>query len=213
MEVAPQATEQVEQRRNRSSEEFAMRRTLMDWARPRWPNARIVHELVVGENRVDMALISPDRIIGIEIKSSKDVLDRADAQVKTFVSHLQTVIVAVAPKHRHPKHGWLPNWSGADTVECGEKVEAKHCAFKENRLITTPMLHLLWADEARNVAARLRISHSKSAPLYSIVPEIARKATGDEIVREVCRELRARDAFPKAKDHPSSDPPIILVAP
>ena len=30
-----------------------------------------------------------------------------------------------------------------------------------------------------------------------------------EKVREVCRELRARDAFPKHAKHPPSDPPII----
>lgn len=155
-----------------------------------------------------MALICPNRIIGIEIKSSKDVLDRADAQIRAFVNHFQTVIVAVAPKFRDAKHGHLPHWHGADTLECGEVVNANYCLFKENRLITTQMLNLLWAAEARNVAARLRVSHTKSTPLYSIVPEIARKATGDEIVREVCRELRARDAFPKAKDHPPSDPPI-----
>jgi hypothetical protein len=37
---------------------------------------------------------------------------------------------------------------------------------------------------------------------------LARALTGDEIVREVCRELRARDAFPKCDGHPPSDPPI-----
>lgn len=38
--------------------------------------------------------------------------------------------------------------------------------------------------------------------------DVARALTGDEIVREVCRELRARDAFPRRPDHPASDAPI-----
>jgi hypothetical protein len=70
------------------------------------------------------------------------------------------------------------------------------------------MLSLLWAQELRNVAGRLCINLHKKATMVQNIAEIARKATGDEIVREVCRELRARDAFPKSPAHPPSDPPI-----
>jgi len=72
------------------------------------------------------------------------------------------------------------------------------------------MLRLLWADEARAIAARMRVSYHPRSPLYTLIPALARALTGDEIVKEVCRELRAREAFPIAPDHPPSDPPILI---
>lgn len=56
-----------------------MRRAIEAWGRERWPDARLVHELVVAqERRIDMAFIQPGNIVGIEIKSSRDTLDRLD---------------------------------------------------------------------------------------------------------------------------------------
>lgn len=194
--------------RNRSSEEFTMRAVIEAWGRPRWPDARLVHELVVGQCRIDMAFIRPDQIIGVEIKSSKDVMDRAEKQTTTFTRHLQTVIVAVAPKWKDLKHGFLPHWNGCETVCCGDEVTYPFLRLKCNRAVTSAMLELLWASEARQIAGRFRVPSTQSTPLYKLLPELARKLTGDEIVAQVCQELRARDAFPKGKDHPPSYPPI-----
>jgi hypothetical protein len=192
---------------NRSSEEFVMRRAVETWGRAIWPNARLVHELVVRNTRIDMAFILPTAIIGVEIKSSKDVLARAEKQINTFHQHMQTVFVALAPKWQG-SHGALPHFFGAQSVICGEAVVHPRVMPKEDRFVTTSMLHLLWGDEARSIAGRMRVSCLKTTPLYRVLPDLARMLTGDEIVREVCREIRARDAFPKSKDHPPSDPPI-----
>ena len=188
-----------------------MRRAIEAWGRERWPDARLVHELVVAqERRIDMAFIQPGNIVGIEIKSSRDTLDRLDEQVRVFTAHLPQVIVAVAPK-------WVekstPHFSRSDTVVVhGGIVGGWPIYNKPRRQVTVQMLELLWADEARSIAFRMRLSQNSRLTLTEAIPLLARTLTGDEIVREVCRELRARDAFPKAKDHPPSDPPIYVSA-
>ncbi len=193
----------------RSSEEFAMREAIAAWGRKRWPGARLVHELVVAQEcRVDMAFIGTDSITGIEIKSSRDTLDRLENQVRVFRAHLPSVIVAVAPKWMtdgYFNHGFrLDGW-----VCCTEtQVIATGVIGEPRRQVTAPMLDLLWASELRAIAARTRVSTDPRRPGYRIIPDLARMLTGDEIVREVCRELRARDAFPKTAGHPASDPPI-----
>lgn len=85
---------------NRSSEELAMRDLIVPELRKRWPSARIVHEfpLRYSTNRIDLAAITKDEIISVEIKSSRDVADRLEAQVRAFLPISSQVIVALAPK-------------------------------------------------------------------------------------------------------------------
>ena len=194
---------------NRSAEEIAMREAVATWGREKWPRARLVHELVVTTSRIDMAFIEPDNIIGVEIKSSRDTLDRLTEQMRTFREHLPSVVLVIAPK-------WDNNNSyGADDVVCCDvasdvPIDA-HMRFLSPRMtVTAPMLKLLWASEARAIAARHNLGSNPRLPLNTSIPRLARKLIGDEIVREVCRELRARDAFPKADGHPASDPPIFV---
>lgn len=193
---------------NRSSEEFEMRSAVEAWGRQRWPDARLVHELVVAQVcRVDMAFIGPDYIVGVEIKSSRDTLERLDQQFRVFREHLSAVVFAVAPKWSDEcgRRGVHPVIAVSDGV-----VEAPYFNSRIDRTITSQMLRLLWADEARRIAGRMRISASIRDPLYKLLPLLAQGLTGREIVTEVCRELRGRDAFPRAAGHPSSDAPITL---
>ena len=63
---------------NRSSEELEIRAAVETWGRAKWPGSRVVHELVTGSCRIDMAFIQSDHIAGVEIKSSRDRLARLD---------------------------------------------------------------------------------------------------------------------------------------
>jgi hypothetical protein len=192
---------------NRSSEEFEMRKAIDAWGRQRWASARVVHELVVNsERRIDMAFIGPDYLVGVEIKSSKDTLDRLSDQMKVFRRHIPLVILAVAPK-------WRAGLciGGVDVFEVDPSAEFPvrgYSYYRQDLSVTVPLLGLLWAQELRNAAIRLGINSSAKATMIHNIATIAQNATGKEIIREVCTELRARDAFPKSKGHPPSDPPI-----
>jgi hypothetical protein len=70
----------------RSDNELKIREAVEAWGRPRWPNARVVHELVMGRGavRADVAFITPNHIAVVEIKSDRDDTDRLLHQAGMF---------------------------------------------------------------------------------------------------------------------------------
>lgn len=95
----------------RSVEEQAIRIDVVARLRELLPDPRIVHELNVagqGTNRIDVAAITTDVIVGVEIKSQKDTLKRLDAQWAAFSKCCHLVIVAAHEKHFTPYRS--PGW-------------------------------------------------------------------------------------------------------
>jgi hypothetical protein len=182
---------------NRSSEELQMREHVEAWGRKRWPAARVFHELVVGECRVDIAFICPNDLIGVEIKSSKDVLTRLDKQASVFGACFPEFWMAIAPKWvGHPDKPWFHN-----EIVVGEEgivPDRFYHRASRNKAPYNAMLGLLWADEARAIAARKGCLAGKRTPLQTVMPELALRLTGAEILAEVCRELRGRGTKFKA---------------
>lgn len=195
---------------NRSSEELEMRRAVEAWGRERWPSARVVHELVVGVRRIDMAFIGPSHLAGVEIKSGRDRLDRLDPQLEAFRSALPEVWVFAAERwndHSLP-YGIGRLWIGANgAVSSRHPTHGFPQVADADRSVTVAMLGLLWQSELFSLAVRSGLPVTRRTPIKPLIDIIARALTGDEIVAGVCAQLRARDAFPK---RPASDPPIAI---
>lgn len=77
-----------------------MRDLIVPELRKRYPTARIIHELPLrySTNRIDLAAVTETEIVSVEIKSSKDVADRLEAQLRAFAPVSTRIIVALAPK-------------------------------------------------------------------------------------------------------------------
>jgi hypothetical protein len=190
-----------------SGEERAMREAIAAWARARWPDVRIIHELVCDECRIDMAFVRANDLIGVEIKSSRDSLDRLDRQIGTFARRIPEVWIAVAPrwekKLRARRSGEGYRRAGTLIVADGRVREAR--AAERDELVIMQMLDWLWQSEAARIAQRTEVIPGVTptrAPLRKIRPMLARLLTGNEIIREVCTELRARPAFGMQSDRP-----------
>lgn len=194
---------------NRSSEEFEMRRCVEVWGRQMWPSARLVHELVVAQTkRIDMAFIGKDYLVGVEIKSSRDTLERLGDQLTCFHQHIPLVLLALAPKWIAQPIGY-GGYCETLVVDPADQHPVRGVGrYRQNRACTVQMLDLLWAEELRGVADRVGLNAPPRATMVENIGNIAQHATGAQVVREVCRELRARDAFPKNPKHPPSDPPV-----
>lgn len=72
--------------------------------RRNWPDARIIHELVLNQGgvRIDLAAVTRDRLYVAEIKSERDVLKRLASQVEVATRVAQQVWVVVAERHVGP---------------------------------------------------------------------------------------------------------------
>jgi hypothetical protein len=214
---------------NRSSEELEMRALVTPELRKRYPTARIIHELPLrySTNRIDLAAVTATEIISVEIKSSKDVIDRLEGQLRGFLPISSRLIVALAPKwnlqlpmlETKVKHGtqYTPQFtetqgiigrvsSGIEvwTVDTSAKsIDVTHGgAYRASRPWLSEMLDMLHVSELSEIASRHRICVPKRATHESISRDCCDLMTGREIVKSVCWALRNRNAFDRASDPP-----------
>lgn len=171
--------------------------------RAAFPDARIVHELVVkqGSCRLDLAAITPQRLILVEVKSERDVLDRLDRQVTQAKAVSDGFMVCVADKHLEKAR----NAVGWHLVEREDEI-SKHIAahyFQRNVLMglcnAPARLEMLWAQELRVVAGT-----SPKTPRQQSILLASDTMTGAEVRKRVCAALRARE-FAEADPPMTSD--------
>lgn len=222
-------TETVAPKRNRSNEELRMRELVVAKLRQQFPSARIVHELPLrySSNRIDLAAITETEIVSVEIKSSKDVADRLEKQVRSFLPVSSRVIVALAPKWnpdptlvwtdtKYGRHGSYeytavqtllrglggPIETWTVSAEAGT-IKATDGEWHDNRPgWALMMLDMLWREELLAIAGSHRICLPKRPTHMDARNACEELMTGREIRAAVCRALRRRSAFDKASDGP-----------
>lgn len=236
MEIA--ATEQIKKPQYRSSEELDMRSLIVPELRKRYPSARIIHELPLrySSNRIDLAAVTKNEIYAVEIKSSKDVADRLEKQVRNFIPVSARVIVALAPKwntkleaeviERTTKHRRVISTLSRHT-ECQETIrrlgdssietwtvdagagtiEVTAGGYRESVPWSFWMLDMLHVQELVAIAGRHRCWSGKRPVHRDLVLTCNDLMTGREIRTAVCQALRSRDAFGA-----DSDPPLLALA-
>ena len=186
-----------------SIEETQMRAAVTAWGRARWPGCRVLHELVLGERRIDLVFVSDRDLAGVEIKSSVDRLTRLADQMKEFSRYLPEVWAAFAPRWIESEEARqefrnVPNLICVDVSNAERPVSDWRPSARKpvrDELVCSRLLELLWRDEAARIAQRMGVIpgvvHTQMrAPL--IKKMLARLLTGNEIIREVCAELKAR---------------------
>lgn len=210
-----------------------MRKIVVPELRRRWPSARIIHELPLrySTNRVDLAAVTTTEIISVEIKSSKDVSDRLEAQLRAFVPISSRVIVALAPiwneelpnevfvtkqaykayRRRFTEAQQIIENVGEPSIEtwtvdaARETIEVTREGYYTCRPWLARMLDVLHVAELVEIAGRHRCWQGGRPTHAQLVDACVSLMTGREITAAVCGALRARDAFGAA-----SDPPIGL---
>lgn len=183
-----------------SAEEAQMRDAVIAWGRARWPTARVIHELQIGGCRTDLAFVSPSNLAVIEIKSSLDVMDRLDRQVRNYTANAPEVWIAFAPKwfgyirdHAPYGVGWLQVEDGKveDTFQFGPNYSGQRHANLD-RLRTVPMLYLLLKPELQSLGRQYGLPIKAKMTCIDLYQVLARGLTGDQIVHGACAHLRAR---------------------
>lgn len=185
-----------------SAEETRIRTKAEECLRAAFPDARIVHELVVkqGSCRLDLAAITPQRLIIVEVKSEKDVLDRLEKQARQTRAVADGFMAVVADKHLDKAREvlkWLDVCSETNAER--EIVHGAYFARSVMKALTNApaRLEMLWAQELRIVAG----TSPKASRAVSIL-HASDYMTGSEVRHRVCAALRARE-------FPCADPPVL----
>lgn len=197
-----------------------MRCTVADRFRRELPQARVVHELVVGECRADLAIIEPSRLILVELKSRKDKLDRCEKQMRTFKGAAHHAILVADEKffdrtpYRDGSRRCVWNYKGAFWqygVWCWPEPQPSDPSIQYAWNIPLPdltqpaprvLLDLLWNAELHEECERHNIALRRRATRGVMIDWLAYTLTGAQIARAACRQLRKR-SFPEA------DPAIV----
>lgn len=165
-----------------------------------FPGARIVHEFDLCGSRLDLAAITEDRLVLVEIKSENDTLSRLEKQVRHAAHIGGLVMVCVAEKWV----GLMPSL-GAKAIEmvedgegftcfCGPKfrfpLAEHHVAPHRDRYDSRALMGLLLKPELYALA-KPHGAKSKH-DVYSLQNIVHENLTGREIRRGVMAALRAR---------------------
>lgn len=192
-----------------------MRDAVIAWAKVWRPGVRALHELVLGARRIDLVFVDQRDVFGVEIKSSRDRLDRLEAQMLEYSRFLPEVWIAFAPKWREAIGEMYGLRANMLVVKDGSATEAIRYQRKigdvgrrpwRDELSIMRLLELLWRNEAARIAERTGVipgclrSGQMTAP--KIKKMLARLLTGNEILEEVCRELRERPLVGQRSDPP-----------
>ncbi|WP_226552958.1 hypothetical protein [Celeribacter naphthalenivorans] len=208
----------------RSEAEAAIREPVVARLRELMPSARIIHEIQCatwGPNRIDVLAVTRNRIAAVEIKSSKDKLDRLPKQISSMNGCAHHVIAALhskffsvkdtpnagtwisAPKEARACQVWgfdLPDAHGADQYR-----EHELSSRWDKPMVCPPdgAIDMLWRQELREIASRRKLHTATSRlTIPELIDVIKWNMNWREITEEVCAALRARDCI-------EADPPII----
>jgi hypothetical protein len=201
--------------------ELALRNALETFCRERWPEARICHEMVMGEGRVraDVVAVDPGHIAAFEVKGEYDDTTRLLHQVGMYQLCVPEVWMVV-PVGRHaddarilrhllPSIGLLVgagtsqrNHYEFDGQDFGLVVEAEPAP---RAVQVDMMLQMLWREELVGACDRLRVSRGKKDRRSDMIAGL-KELPVTELQEAVCFELRRRDALWRA------DPPMALTS-
>jgi len=219
---------------NRSTEELEMRRCCADHLRRIYPDGRLIHELPLrySTRRIDLASVTPDRIIAVEIKSSRDTTDRLEAQLRGFAPICSRIYVALAPVWNEALPGesmtkknrtvyrprsteaqaliaavrrdapWIATWTC--DPDAADPIRLTAGYYGEN---THPwpakMLDVLHVAELERLCAEHGVAPGSSHA--RLCDALLGALRGPQVARAVCAALRARDAFCAGTDAPVGD--------
>jgi len=222
----------VAEERIRAKVEASLRRS--------FPDARIIHELMLeqGGCRIDIAAVTPDRIVLGEIKSERDVLKRLADQMRAAFAVTDDVRLYVADKHvaavsaLEDYYIEVPRDPPERNHYSGELLTTK-LVNNPNRIALLSRTQLIREDGPEGDLRpfdRHRVSSSDAIPHPKAVFDLLWAAEQEVVVRSIGGGKAARGAMARfavenmtgaqirraacaalrARAFPRADPPIIL---
>jgi hypothetical protein len=173
------------------------------------PDTLVVEELGLceGESRIDVAVIN-GYLIGYEIKSARDTLERLPAQAQVYSRVFDFVVIVVHERHFQRVIALVPEWwgisvashRGPEDIEIHEFRPAQQNPGRD----PAALVKLLWRDEALSLLRSIGKAWGvASKPRDVIWERLALVLSLDELGAAVRGLLKARGDWRSA---PSPSP-------
>ncbi len=184
------------------------------------PRDAIRHEITLdsssSDGRADMVVATDRALIGIEIKSGKDTLDRLESQRERYGARFDKLVLVLDARHEPADYaaGHRFGFDAVRVYDAGVIREARFVMAYQSapwepttyydgrlpgageRMAPHAMLSMLWADEALFVAADLvkagLIPPAGGHQRFRIIPHAAEHASIGLLRPRIAAALRAR---------------------
>ena len=187
---------------NMQGKEFNMlldkdiREPLFDFLEDTFGQIRILEEKKTGRSRADVVMVTPEHVIGIEIKSDADTYARLDSQVRDYSLYYDRNLVAVGSRHAMNIEKHVPDSWGIITIDevDGEadfyllRYPSENPSFKHDKLIST-----LWRPELNRLLAINELPRYPAKSKAFVIAALAERVPWETLLPQITEELFQRD--------------------
>lgn len=179
-----------------------IREPLFTYLEERFGKVRIIEEKQIKKSRADCMMVTPDSLVGIEIKSDADTYARLERQIKDYNRFFDFNYVAVGAAHALSIESHVPAWWGIITVSDrdtdGVPVvdivrEGLPNPKREKMVKLRNQLSILWRIELNNLLEINGLPKYKAKSKDFVIHKIAEKVEVDVLKPQISNELFERD--------------------
>jgi hypothetical protein len=156
----------------------------------------VIHEFSLPTDRLraDLVHVERRRLIGFEIKSAVDRLDRLERQVLAYQQVFSLCTAVVAPQHLRPAAEMVPRWWGLVTVRRdGTALRTVRRPRAHDMVRPEALVSLLWRGEAARLAHNLGVEVPVSAPRHILWAALLREVRPESLEELVADTLLCRN--------------------
>lgn len=176
-----------------------IREPLFDFLEETYGKIRIFEEKRMGGSRADIVMVTPELVIGIEIKSDADSYTRLRSQVEDYDRYFDQNIVVVGTSHAMHIEEHVPEYWGIITVEREVRESGEPDFYVLRKAAANPnmrrkqKLSLLWRPEL------VRIQALNDMPKYAgkskefVIDKILERVPEETLAPQISEELFERD--------------------
>lgn len=173
-----------------------IRDPLFDFLEERYGKIRIIEEKTMGRSRADAVMVTPELIVGIEIKSDADTYARLSRQVKDYDLYFDCNYVVTGSTHAAHVHEHVPQWWGIISVELWtDKVDfyVVREAERNPKVIPERKISILWRPELSHIQEMNGMAKYRDKSKKFVQNKILEKVPEEILQRQICQELFERD--------------------
>ena len=173
-----------------------IREPLFDFLEAYYGKIRIIEEKRMGRSRVDVVMVTPSSVVGIEIKSDADTYARLKRQVKDYNQSFDYNYVAAGSSHAMHIEEHVPDWWGIITVEQADGAADFYVLRKprENpKVDAKKKLSLLWRPELAHIQELNHMPKYRQKSKQFVIEKILLSVPQDILREQISQELFERD--------------------
>ena len=173
-----------------------IRDPLFEYLEERFGKTRIFEEKRIGRARADILMLTPDSIVGLEIKSDADTYERLKRQVRYYNQYCDRNYVVVGKSHERHVEEHVPDFWGILVVYAdggGVAIEERRAAGENSKMKREAQITLMWRPELQRLLKQNQLPGYQQKSKRFVQQKLLEKLEWGQLKPQLCEELFQRD--------------------